>query len=172
MAARPYHSRHLRAALLALAGGLLAPAALAHPGAYQPGGRLIEAAAVAVAFSHADGTPAAEVDYQAFGPEGSAQPFQTGRTDRLGRATFLPHQPGRWQIVLRDATGQGASASIEVGADAAPRQSWHREVLRASLLLNALAMAVGAFLWTSRRRSTPVRATPAPLRSPIVPKEA
>ena len=85
---------------------LLAPA-WAHSVDYQVDA--VNATAVTVRFS--DEEPASYSEYELFPPkEGGAAPsipFQTGRTDALGRVVFAPDRAGEWTVKVKADSAHG-----------------------------------------------------------------
>ena len=66
--------------------------------------------------SHHDG-PVAGAGFRVFSPDGRTI-FATGNTDALGRAVFVPDQPGDWRVLM--ATEDGHGAEVEVPVEEAP----------------------------------------------------
>lgn len=127
----------LSAALLAL---LAALPARAHEVAHT----VTRGDAVVIALEYADGSPFAYEQYE-LTPPGEALPFQTGRTDALGRVVFLPDRVGEWRLSASSEDGHGASLTVNVdavGAAAAkPRSLWER----GSKLVTGVALLFGLF---------------------------
>lgn len=72
--------------------------------------------ALVLSIHYADGTLFAYEKYEIL-PPGSDTPFQTGRTDALGRAVFVPDRPGEWKIKFHSDDGHGGEAVIQVGQE-------------------------------------------------------
>ena len=72
--------------------------------------------AVVVTLGYPDGSPFSYESFEVF-PLGAEIPFQTGRTDALGRLAFLPPGPGRYQVRAMSQDGHGLV--LEVESDAA-----------------------------------------------------
>lgn len=72
--------------------------------------------AVLVHFSsHHDG-PMAGAGFRVFTPDGQ-RVFASGYTDALGRAVFVPDQPGDWRLLMATEDGHGAEVEIAVAGD-------------------------------------------------------
>jgi nickel transport protein len=69
--------------------------------------------AVSVTFLYDDQTPMAFERFDVLAP-GSTDPFQTGRTDRLGRVVFQPDSEGEWQVRVWTEDGHGGSTRVQV----------------------------------------------------------
>jgi nickel transport protein len=115
--------------------------------------RRLDADGLAVEFYLSTGEPVTQARFQLFGPGDDVTAFQDGRTDRLGRAVFLPDRPGTWRIALTDDLGHSSTSAIEVGAEqAAPQQPfWQRWLLRLSLLGNFVMIGLLLHTWLSWR---------------------
>lgn len=139
----------------ALAAALAASAAVAH----SIGHRVLEGGATVVAFEYSGAGPVADAAYRVLGP--GSTPFQSGRSDGLGRVAFVPDRPGEWRVELRDASGHEAVATLVVGGDrSVPADApWGRWLLLASLGVNA---ALGFWLWEARRERPAVETVGAP----------
>ncbi|MBD3336609.1 MAG: ABC transporter permease [Candidatus Eisenbacteria bacterium] len=104
------HALEMRIALwLSLSGLLLAaPAAGAHDLHYE----VIDAPATTVRFQFGDGQPFSFEAYEVYAP-GQDVPHQVGRTDSMGRLSFIPHQAGAWRIRVASEDGHGMSITLE-----------------------------------------------------------
>jgi nickel transport protein len=84
--------------------------------------------AVAVKAYFADGEVLAYTEYQVFSPADAKIPFQKGRTDRAGYLAFVPDSPGKWRVVVTDATGHGLNVEVEAAGTApaagTPMAAW------------------------------------------------
>ncbi len=60
-----------------------------------------------------DGRPFLFEDYEVFGP-GDSSPFMTGRTDKLGRAIFIPDRTGQWLVKIWSEDGHGLQTTVLV----------------------------------------------------------
>ncbi len=73
--------------------------------------------AVVVKLFFGDGMDFSYESYEIFRPNDENIPFQTGRTDALGRLSLLPDQQGKWRLKLFSETGHGLDFSIDIGKD-------------------------------------------------------
>ena len=64
--------------------------------------------ATVVTSSHPFGAPPIFQPYRVHAP-GSDVAFQTGRSDELGRVSFVPDRAGEWRIVVSTEDGHGAA---------------------------------------------------------------
>lgn len=71
--------------------------------------------AVVVRLVYADGSPLSDVAFEVRSPV-DGRVAQTGRTDRRGRASFVPDAPGTWTLDAVTADGHGAHVVIPVDA--------------------------------------------------------
>jgi nickel transport protein len=71
--------------------------------------------AIAVKAYFADGEALAYAEYQVFSPADRKIPYQKGRTDRAGYLAFVPDPPGKWRVVITDATGHGLDIEVDAG---------------------------------------------------------
>jgi nickel transport protein len=108
--------------------------------------------AVAVKAYFADGEVLAYTEYQVFSPADAKIPYQKGRTDRAGYLAFVPDPPGKWRVVITDATGHGLDVEVDAGgqgpanaASSAAVSSWAfavRPVLGVLVLGSLFALLV------------------------------
>jgi nickel transport protein len=115
--------------------------------------------AVAVKAYFADGEALAYTEYQVFSPVDPKIPYQKGRTDRAGYLAFVPELPGKWRVVITDATGHGLDIEVDTTSEGLARtapsaavSSWAfavRPVL--GVLLIAVLFAVLVFLYRKRK---------------------
>ena len=72
---------------------------------------------------YSDGEPMNYAEVVLYAPDDLKRAFQRGRTDRLGRFAFCPHQKGSWRVVVNDGMGHQIDEKIAVGqaAKAGPR---------------------------------------------------
>lgn len=83
--------------------------AQAHSVEYQ-----VENRGISARFFFLPNDPASYSAYEIFGP-GDTIPFQKGRTDKNGVASFLPDRPGKWRIkVTAESEHGGHAADVEV----------------------------------------------------------
>lgn len=96
--------------LLLLVGVMLSSGgAVAHGIEY----RIERGEAVLVHFSsHHDG-PMVGAGFRVFSPDGR-RIFSSGNTDALGRAVFVPDQPGAWRVLMATEDGHGAEVEVQV----------------------------------------------------------
>lgn len=89
---------------------------------------------------------------EVFSPADAKQEFQNGRTDALGRFSFVPDRDGEWRYVVDDELGHRVEAKIPVG-DASFQSSGVRSPWLT--LLAGLAVIAGAtgvlYGWKARR---------------------
>lgn len=76
------------------------------------------AEAQVVTLSYPFGAPPMYEPYRIYAP-GADAAFQTGRTDRLGRVSFVPDRPGDWRVVVNTEDGHGTELTVRVGDDLA-----------------------------------------------------
>jgi hypothetical protein len=108
------------------------------------------AESVVLTFYYVGGGPMVDADARIFGPDG-ADPFQTLRTDGMGRLSFNPDRPGQWRAQVVDAEGHEVTASIT--ADKAGAVSDPSVGLTGAILLSLTAnLVLGIGLWRRRRR--------------------
>jgi nickel transport protein len=69
--------------------------------------------AVVITIAYWDETSFAFEQYELFRP-GETVPFQTGRTDVLGRVIFLPDMKGAWRFRAFSEDGHGLDISIDI----------------------------------------------------------
>ncbi|MFU8877303.1 MAG: hypothetical protein ACNA7E_04115 [Wenzhouxiangellaceae bacterium] len=127
---------------------LVANAAHGHAISYQAG----SAEAISVEFSFPHGAGPVDQPYTIH-RAGEENAFQTGRTDALGRMSFLPDRPGDWQVRLTTTDGHGVELTVavdEAGAIAAVHGPGHG---RFTLVLAGIGYLFGlAGAWILLRR--------------------
>jgi nickel transport protein len=75
--------------------------------------------AVVVELKYADQSPFAYEQFEVY-RKGEETPFQTGRTDALGRIVFVPDRSATWRVRAFSEDGHGTDFTIDAGpADAA-----------------------------------------------------
>lgn len=74
--------------------------------------------AVMVHFTSQHEGPMAGAGFRVFSPDGRTI-FVSGNTDALGRAVFVPDQPGDWRVVMATEDGHGAEVEVPVDAGSA-----------------------------------------------------
>jgi nickel transport protein len=152
----------MRRALIRIVA-LLAVLALS-PAAWGHGtmGSIGEADGLRVYARYDDGAPMDYADVEITTPADGTV-FQTGRTDRNGVFMFVPDQPGKWRIVIRDGMGHQLTLGhrIESLAPAektdCPAQPTRTEaVSRRDGLIAGIGGIIGVFGllfgWKARRR--------------------
>lgn len=70
-----------------------------------------EAMVVSLSFGH--GHPPLHESFRVYAPDQEVA-FQNGRTDALGRLSFLPDRPGTWRVVVSTDDGHGVELDIDV----------------------------------------------------------
>lgn len=82
--------------------------------------RIERGEAVMVEFSSRHDGPMVGAGFRVFSPDGQ-RIFASGNTDALGRAVFVPDQPGNWRVLMATEDGHGAEVAVHVdgGAEAA-----------------------------------------------------
>ena len=106
--------RSCRLLAVALAAGFalgLPGAALGHAMLHE----VVDGDAVIVRLSFAGGGQPRFEPYEVFAP-GEETPFQSGRINSLGEASFRPDRPGAWRLRVMTADGHGAVIELEVDA--------------------------------------------------------
>lgn len=75
--------------------------------------------AVVITLSEPNGSPFSYESYEVY-REGEETPYQTGRTDALGRIVFLPDRQGTWRVRAFSEDGHGIDTRIQAGPADAP----------------------------------------------------
>ena len=100
--------------------------------------------AVIVAFFFGDGSPFSYEQFEVY-REGETIPFQTGRTDAMGRMALLPDRAGKWRIKVHSEDGHGAELTLsldeELRLDSVPQPFFARY----TALLTGLGIIFGTF---------------------------
>lgn len=100
--------------------------------------------AVSVAFFFGDGSPFSYEQFEVY-REGETIPFQTGRTDALGRMALLPDRAGKWRIKVHSEDGHGAELALsldeQLRLDSVPQPFFDRY----AALLTGLGIIFGTF---------------------------
>lgn len=73
--------------------------------------------AIVVGFDYASESVPRFAKASVFSPSNSEVEFQVGRTDMLGRVSFVPDEPGLWKVEVSD--GQGHRAEVLVAVEQA-----------------------------------------------------
>jgi len=105
--------------------------------------------ATIVSFTEGRGTPFAGEPYEVYRP-GEESPFQTGRTDLLGRVVFTPDRRGDWRVRAFSEDGHGADLVVSAGpgngtasgGNGSPGTAWED---RSSRIVLGLGILLGAF---------------------------
>jgi nickel transport protein len=119
----------------------------------------IENRGISARFFFLPNEPASYSSYEVFGP-GDKVPYQKGRTDRNGVASFLPDRPGTWTIkVAAESEHGGHAANVEVHVKegllmesfSKPLVASHTKLfLGGGVLLSVFGIWA---LWSARRKS-------------------
>ena len=105
----------------------------------------VQAVAVTVRFS--DDEPASYSEYELLGP-GQDIPFQTGRSDRLGRVVFAPDRAGEWTLKVKADSSHGlhgVTLSVQVDANQVVTGYSRPLVARYTKLLVGVGALLGLF---------------------------
>jgi nickel transport protein len=63
---------------------------------------------------YADGTKFSFEAYEIYKPGNEKVPYQVGRTNEIGRISFIPDSPGKWRVKVFSDDGHGANFEINV----------------------------------------------------------
>lgn len=98
-------------AVLLCAVGLFAPQAWAHGVSYT----LTEPEQV-ISFEgrFSSGDPIAYGEVFVYSPQDAKIEYQNGRTDRRGRFSFVPDEPGKWHVVVNAGLGHRLAFDVDV----------------------------------------------------------
>lgn len=153
-------ARYLCALLLSL---LAVPCAQAHSVEYQ-----VENRGISARFFFLPNDPASYSAYEVFGP-GDTIPYQKGRTDKNGVASFLPDRPGKWRVkVVAESEHGGHAANVEIDVKegllmdsfSKPLVAGHAKLfVGLGVVLSACGLAA---LWTASRKSAKAKAQSQP----------
>ena len=100
--------------------------------------------AVIVAFFFGDGSPFSYEQFEVY-REGESTPFQTGRTDALGRMTLLPDRAGKWRIKVHSEDGHGAELTLPLDEQRRVDSVSQPFFARYAPLLTGLGIILGTF---------------------------
>jgi len=100
--------------------------------------------AVVVTFHYADDTPFSHQGYEIV-RAGEEDPFQTGRTDRLGRVVFVPDRQATWRIRAISPDGHGSEFTLEAGEAGVAPEAAKPLFDRYPRLFAGLALIFGLF---------------------------
>lgn len=124
-------------------------------GAHELIQKVSRGGAVVIELSYPNHSPFSYEQYEVY-RQGEEIPYQTGRTDALGRIVFVPDRDGAWRIRVFSEDGHGIDATIQAGpedaletAEPSGSDRWSRIVLGLVIILGVF-MAALVFL---RRRA-------------------
>jgi nickel transport protein len=100
--------------------------------------------AAVVTVTHDDGTPLAFENVMILGP-GDDAPYQTGRTDRHGRFSFVPDRAGAWRIRVTSADGHGDETTVTVTDDLVALPHTGTRPDRSWKILTGIGVLLGVF---------------------------
>lgn len=142
-----------RLLFLALLSLLAVSGAEAHSVEYQ-----VENRGVSARFFFLPNEPASYSPYEIFGP-GDSVPYQKGRTDKNGVASFLPDRSGKWTIkMIAESEHGGHAASVDIDVkEGLLMESFSKPLVAAyTKFFVAVGVLLSAFgiwaLWSARRR--------------------
>jgi nickel transport protein len=148
----------LRSFLAILFLFMIASRADAHSVEYQ-----VENRGISARFFFLPNDPANYSPYEILGP-GDKIPYQKGRTDKNGVASFLPDRPGKWTIkMIAESEHGGHAANVEIDVKegllmesfSKPLVAAHTKFfLGAGVLLSMFGMWA---LWASARKGSAKR---------------
>lgn len=96
-----------------LIGLILALAVIGSAQAHRMDHTISQDEAMVVSLAFALGHTPSHETYRVYAP-GQEVAFQNGRTDALGRLSFLPDRPGAWRVVISTDDGHGVEMTIDV----------------------------------------------------------
>lgn len=105
----------------------------------------VNATAVTVRFS--DDEPASYSEYELF-PPNETVPFQSGRTDALGRVVFAPDRPGEWTVKVKADSAHGlhgVNIAVNVDEHGVIKSYTRPLVARYTKLLVGVGILLGVF---------------------------
>lgn len=124
--------------------------------AHRMDGEVGHGDALVVMLSYPFGAPPMFESYRIYAPD-SEVAFQTGRTDRLGRVSFLPDRPGDWRVVIATEDGHGAELTVgvdnDLGAVETPAAGRRGAAMTIAGVGYLLGVAGALVLWRNRRRA-------------------
>jgi nickel transport protein len=146
-------ARISRALLLAVIGA--ATFAVLPAAAHEVEHEITRGEAIVVRLRHEDRAPFSNESYEVFRP-GEATPYQVGRTDPLGRLSFVPDAPGDWRVRAFSEDGHGADLVVPSDASLVPPSTAPTAGRTARIVLG-LAIILGLFgafaVYRSRRNA-------------------
>jgi ABC-type Co2+ transport system permease subunit len=120
----------------------------------------VQQKAMAVRVYHSHDDPAANAQYELYGP-GDKAPYQTGQTDKNGYLGFVPDRPGTWRLQVWGESSHGFHGmTTEIQVDQALNlESFSKPLVATSTkLITGISVAFGVFgvyaLWVSRGRGS------------------
>lgn len=117
---------------------------------------ITKGSAVIVRLTYVDSAPFAFESYELFRP-GESVPVQVGRTDHLGRISFIPDRSGAWRIRAFSEDGHGAEFSVDTDAESLEVLAQSRSLGQHEKILIGVGCILGIFGIVSlscRRRRT------------------
>lgn len=109
-------------------------------------------AAVIVENRYAGSEAAAYAAVEVFSPADAKQEFQNGRTDALGRFSFVPDREGEWRYVVDDEIGHRVEVKIPVGEASFQSSGVRSPWLTLAAGLGVIAGLTGVLYgWKARR---------------------
>jgi nickel transport protein len=85
-------------------------------GAHELHQKISRGSAVVIELAYPDHSPFSYEQFEVF-REGEEAPYQTGRSDALGRIVFVPDRDGAWRIRAFSEDGHGIDITIEAGPE-------------------------------------------------------
>ena len=107
--------------------------------------RVSRGTGVVIELSYPDHSPFSYEQYEVY-REGEEMPYQTGRTDALGRIVFLPDRQGGWRIRAFSESGHGIDVTIDAGPEGAMGTVGHSDSDRWSKIVLGLIIILGVFV--------------------------
>ncbi len=107
---------------------------------------------VTVRASYGGRDPAAFANVAVFAPGEPMTEYQTGQTDLNGNFSFLPNEPGEWEVLIDDGTGHRDRTKVAVASDSQPEAAsqpaagqplWHKLTLGISLIIGLTGFLFG-----------------------------
>ncbi len=110
-------------------------------------------AAVVIELSYHDHSPFSDEQYEVY-RRGEETPYQTGRTDALGRIVFVPDREGSWRIRAFSESGHGIDVTIEAGPESAVKTVADPGSNRYGGVVLGVVLILGVFMivWSVLRR--------------------
>lgn len=105
---------------------------------------ITKGSAVIVELTYADSSPFAFESYELFRP-GESIPIQVGRTDHLGRISFIPDRSGTWRIRAFSEDGHGAEFTVDTDAESLVVLAQSRSLRQHEKILIGVGCILGIF---------------------------